>query len=219
MAKRYKKERKRLSWYTKITVAPPKPFSGANCWFNNLFREKSKKYSWYSNCKKLYPKKPQSAHIRVKMWKCIFRSFDLFQFPFDNKKLYSGITLSVSTRGLSASLSASTSKRTLAGLLSKVSRHKTHYKYKSSISWFLHILLSACVVIMSDGLKLFILFKNLHCDNDSWTIPKLRPFRNFSTNISPLHYFHATLCKPLTIFFVQIANIDFLLTFHFSTGL
>ncbi len=71
------------------------------------------------------------------------------------------------------------------------------------------------IVIMSDGLKLFILFKICIAITILEFIPKTKTFRNFSTlSESPLHYFN-NLSKPLFSLF-QIA-IDFSPVFHFQT--
>ncbi len=142
-----------------------------------------------------------------------FRSFDLFQFPFRQQETPC-LTYSVRVhpRGF-LSLSASTNVLSvlLQGLLSKVFLGiKTHYKYKSSLMIFLHIFVVGMqIVIMSDGCKLFILFKICIAITIPWIYPKTKTFlRNFSTLSKALcALLQQPLCKPL-FSFVQIV-IDF----------
>lgn len=60
----------------------------------------------------------QFALFRINPLKCIFRSFDLFQFPFDNKKPLLDVLCPCPPEGLSASRLARP-KRTLARLIVK----------------------------------------------------------------------------------------------------
>ncbi len=71
---------------------------------------------------------------------------------------------------------------------------------------FLHIFVVGMqiVIVRMDWTLLYC--SKLHCDNDSEFIPKLRPFRNFSSTLSkaPSALFHQPGVKAF-IFFVQIA--------------
>ncbi len=78
----------------------------------------------------------------------------------------------------------------LQGLLSKI-------KLTTNTNRFLHLLSARKSLYMSDGLKLFILFK-ICIAIDSW-VSQARPFRTFNPIESPLT--STTLCKPF-IFFV-----------------
>ncbi len=168
---------------------------------NNLFKRK-RKSDWYSRYKLFTPKLTVCATF-VKMWKCIFRSFDLFQFPFWQQKKP---LLDVLCRVHRAfSLSASDPKR-------KLIKFSQHYKYKSSISWFLHILLSYRRYHVGWIEELFILFKICIAITILEFIPKTKTFQELST-IEALCITSTTL-HAIAIFFVQIA-IDFSQPFIF----
>ncbi len=195
---------KRCSWYTKIQLHHPSPSVVQAVRFNNLL-EKIKRYSWYSRYRNFLPQNTVCAFVS----KCesVF-SFVWFIPIFAlTTKRNPCLTYSVRVHPRAFSLSASDLKRTLAGLLSKVSRHKTHYKYKSSFhDFFCTFLLSAC-----KSLSCRMDWGSLYCsksafDNDSWIYPKARPFRNFQTIESPLHYFNNLM--QAFIFFVQMCDFS-----------
>ncbi len=111
---------------------------------------------------------------------CIFRSFDLFQFPLDQQR---ALTYSVRVHpGLSASRLAR--MRTLARLIVKsFLGAKTRYKYKSPQfhDFCTFLFTSACKSLSCRMVNFFILFKICIAITILEFIPKLRPFRNFST--------------------------------------
>ncbi len=138
--------------------------------------------------KHFYPKNTVCAHSCQNV-KVYFRSFDLFQFLFDNKKPL--LDVLCRTRG-DFSLSAkhvaySCRKQCQAGI-------KLLQIQIINFMIFLHILMSACKSLSHVNL---ILFQNLHCDNLILEfIPKLRHFRTFQP-IESLCITSTTLCKPL----------------------
>ncbi len=143
------------------------------------------------------------------MWKCIFvRLIYLISFLTTKNR---NDTLSMSTRGLSASRLAS--KRTLQGLIKSFLNIKTHYKYKSSTSWFLHIFVVMQIVIMSDGLETLYTVQNLHCDSDSWII-KTKTFQELFNPIESLHVLNNLIPKR---YFLRSDSYWLLAAFHFRT--
>ncbi len=146
------------------------------------------------------------------MWKCIFVRLIYSNFLLTTEPLLDVLSVRVH-RELSASRLL-----VLSVLLQTVSKGfsqliKTHYKYKSSISWFFcTFCLSACKSLSWMD-ELFMLFQNLHCDNDSWIYPKTKTFEHFLTPHRKPSYFNNLM--QAFIFFVQIA-IDFSPAFHFQ---
>lgn len=108
------------------------------------------------------------ALIRVNARKCIFRSFDLFQFPFDNKKPLLDVLCPCPSEGLSASRLARP-KRTLARLIVKSflgiklttnTNHQFH-------DFFAHFCCRHANRYHVGWTETLYTVQNLHCDNDS----------------------------------------------------
>ncbi len=150
------------------------------------------------------------------MWEVyFFVSFDLFNFFATTRGFSLRRTFCRVTRG-AQSLSASSSPSTLAkACVKKFSRHNSlGIQIINFCMIFLHILLSACKCALSChgwGLKLFILFKNLHCDNIPNLLP-LRPFRTF--NLSALCI---TSTSTMQAHFLCSNGYWLLAAFHFQT--
>ncbi len=136
LAKDTKRSEKDTVGYTKIQLHHPSSFSGANCWFNNLLREKSKKIH-DTGTETFYPKIVYGWHQSGS--KVYFRSFDLFPISFWQQETLAWHLSGVHPRVFSLRLARP--KRT-ARLLSPSGIKSLQIQL--SISWFLHILLSAC---------------------------------------------------------------------------
>ncbi len=149
-----------------------------------------------------YPK-IQFAHIRVKMWKCIFVRL-IYSISFLTAK--SAATLLCPCPPRNFQLSASVLSGLLQGYCKSFLGAKTHYKYKSSISWFLRYCRRP-----RKSLSCRMDWNSLYCSKICITItivyPKAKTFQELF-NLSSPHITSATLCKPLFSLF------RYLLTSH-----
>ncbi len=153
---------------------------------------------------------PQKYSLRAFVSKCESLFVRLFEFSRQQETL-SGVLCRVHARETFGSRLARLKRTFLPRLIvKKFSRHKTHYKYKSSIHDFCTFCCRHAKSLSCRMIEIFILFKSALRQLDLPNLSKNRPFRNFQP-ISPLH----VLQQPYASLYFLYSNV--FLCFSFRT--